>query len=168
MTAKEHLDARLAALRGREFVFQAKEQIGKTTIKRFAASIADFNPLYWDEEYAKKAPYNGIVAPPTLVFELNYDIGAEIDEETGMDKTFEELFPCLKDIQRTKNEYEIFQLVRPDDTITFRHKIIDVTQKQGRRGTWNFITSKITYTNQKGELLGTNEETIAGKLREES
>jgi len=33
-------------------------------IRRFAQAIDDPNPLYYDEEYAKKTIYKGIIAPP--------------------------------------------------------------------------------------------------------
>jgi 3-hydroxybutyryl-CoA dehydratase len=38
----------------------------KEAIQRFARAIGDLNPLYFDEEYAKKSPYGGLIAPPTI------------------------------------------------------------------------------------------------------
>jgi hydroxyacyl-ACP dehydratase HTD2-like protein with hotdog domain len=64
-------------------------------------------------------------------------------------------------MQRAGNEYEIFQPVRPDDVITLKRRITSVTEKQGKRGELVFVVTEISYTNQRGELLGINRETIA-------
>ena len=41
-------------------------QIDAGSIKLFADSIMDPDPLYCDEEYARKTGYGGIIAPPTF------------------------------------------------------------------------------------------------------
>ena len=153
-------------LLGREFAFQASEEVGIAVIRRFAAAIGDRNPSYWDEEYARESLYGGIIAPPTLVFELTFDIGGEM-EESGLYKGFDIWFSPVGDIQRLGNEYEVFQPLRPDDIVTLRRKVVDVSQKEGKKGTWIFITSEIVYTNQRGELLGIDRETVAGQVRGE-
>jgi len=38
----------------------------KEIIQKFARVIGDMNPLYFDEEYAKKSPYGGLIAPPNI------------------------------------------------------------------------------------------------------
>ena len=39
-------------------------EVDRGGIKRFADAIGDFNPLYWDEEYAKSSRYGSIISPP--------------------------------------------------------------------------------------------------------
>lgn len=150
-------DRQVARLVGKEKTIHAFEEIGKEAIRRFAATIDDHNPLYWDEQFAKKSEYGGIVAPPTLIFEVNYDIGEEIDDSERARKWI----GFGEDWQRAANEYQIFQLVRPDDVITIKHNIIEATEKQGKNGRLIFITDEVTYTNQRGELLGIDRETMA-------
>jgi acyl dehydratase len=41
--------------------------IGRDIIRRFAIGIADMNPLYLDEEYAKNSPYGSIILPPGML-----------------------------------------------------------------------------------------------------
>lgn len=36
-------------------------------IMMFARSVGDENPIYYDEDYAKKQEPNGVIAPPTFV-----------------------------------------------------------------------------------------------------
>jgi len=35
-------------------------------IQNFARAIGDMNPLYFDEDYAKKSAYEGLIAPPSI------------------------------------------------------------------------------------------------------
>jgi len=39
-------------------------EVEKGAIKRYADAVGDFNPLYWDGEYAGKSRYGSIIAPP--------------------------------------------------------------------------------------------------------
>ena len=155
----------LSGVVGREAAFQASEEIGKAIIRRFAATIGDRNPLYWDDEYAEKSPYGGITAPPTLIFELTYDLWAGISEE-GLSKGFKEWLGFEVNLQRAGNDYEMVQPVSPDDIISMKRKVIDAAEKQGRKGKCVFLTSEVTYTNQRGELRGIDKETLAVPLDE--
>lgn len=46
------------------------EEATRGAIRRFADGIGDPNPLWRNEEYAKKTPYGTIVAPPSWVFSV--------------------------------------------------------------------------------------------------
>ena len=161
MSYDKPIDSRVASLLGKEEVFHAAEEIGKATVRKFAAAIGDYNPLYWDEQFAEKSGYGGIIAPPTLIFEVNCDVGDEIDDIDRWQKWF-----GFSNMQRASNEYEIFQPARPDDVITRRRKIVGVTEKQRKTGKLIFLTTETTYTNQRGELLGFNRDTVALSLPE--
>jgi hydroxyacyl-ACP dehydratase HTD2-like protein with hotdog domain len=71
-----------------------------------------------------------------------------------------ELHLPLGTLFRGGNAYEMFQPVRPDDVITTRRKLLEIREKSGRSGTLIFVVSEIAYSNQRGELLGKNRETI--------
>lgn len=148
------------AMVGTEKTFSSPEEVGRATIRRFAIAVGDPNPLYWDEAFAKKTPYGGIIAPPTMVFELVHNLGDEIKEEDGgySDKIL--LPPPLTRFVRGGNEYEFFKPVRPTDKITFKRKISQIYEKEGKAGALVFVIIEISYTNQKDELLGINRETF--------
>lgn len=158
---KEYFEDKFMPAVGKKVTLQASEEIGKKTIRRFAQTVGDRNPLYSDEKYARKSRQRGIIAPPTLIFELCYDLGEDIDEETGLQLGFERYLGYPKNIQRLGNEYEILGAVHPDDIITAKRKIIEVSEKEGKSGKWIFVTSEILYTNQSGKLLGINKEMLA-------
>ncbi|MFC2062727.1 MaoC family dehydratase N-terminal domain-containing protein [Chloroflexota bacterium] len=149
---------------GEERVYQGAEEIGLASIRRFAMAIGDTNPLYWDNEYAKKSPYHGIVAPPTLIFELNHNIGAELCLDGLPVDTLGRLPGILpppgETGRRGGNEYKFYQPVRPDDIITTNQKITQIYERQGKAGPMVFIVSEFTYYNQHREKLGFNRETM--------
>ncbi len=38
----------------------------KQMIQEYARAIGDLNPLYFDEEYARKSPFRGLISPPSI------------------------------------------------------------------------------------------------------
>ena len=160
MTKESLITPEIKAMVGREEVFSSSEELGRATIHRFAVAIGDSNPLYLNEEFAKNTRHGGIIAPPTMIFELNHNLGGEISEEDGgcLDKVT--LPAPLSRFIRGGNEYEFFQPARPEDKITLKRKVLQVFEKRGKAGPLVFVNVEITYMNQKGELLGINRETL--------
>ena len=62
---------------------------------------------------------------------------------------------------RGGNEYEFVQPVHPDDVVTATWTIADMTERTTSKGlAMLVVTSRATYTNQRGETLCTNTETL--------
>src|SRR5579885_3604209 len=56
-------------------------EITQLDIQRYALSVGDMNPLYFDEAYAKQTPYGGIIAPPNyLTAVITWGVGPEEGE----------------------------------------------------------------------------------------
>jgi len=157
---EESYDEIIESLKDKEFHLQAPESIGKALIRRFAATVRDRNPLYWDDQYAGESPFGGVIAPPTFLFEVTYDIAAAIEED-GLYSGLRSWVGFDTSIQRAGNEYEMIRPVRPDDVVSLRKKVVDVVKKQGRTGSFILLTTETTYTNQKDELLGVDRELLA-------
>ena len=147
---------RTRALLGKEEVFQSSEALGEMLIRRFAAAVGSRNPAYW-----KQGDPQDLAVPPTLIFELTYDLRGGIDPKTGLYEGLHRWAGSPKQLDRAGNDYRILRPARADDVVTARKKIVDVTEKQGKTGTWTFITTAITFTNQRNEVLGTDRETLA-------
>ena len=101
------------------------------------------NPLHVDEEYARKTPYGGIIAPWSFYTCLG----------RGVQRQRLPLPPARVGMNGG-NDYEYFLPIRPGDVITTRSKIIDVTERAGRAGRLIFTVSERKFTNQKGEVVG--------------
>ena len=117
-------------------------------IKRFALINDDLNALWFDEDYAKQSKWGGIIAPPLFIFNITLGLlwGMPISEE-NWEKEF---------YDQTLNggcEIEFYEPIRPGDKIAYKDKLIDVFEKQGRRGKLLFVNEETTYTNQKGQVV---------------
>ena len=139
---------------------EARKQIGPTgearvyevergAIRRFAEAIGDPNPLFNDEQAARKTRFGGMIAPPTFCRSLGSPIpnvrliclGAEF---RGLDGG---------------SDWEYFQPIRPGDRITVQSKLADLREAEGRLGPMVFIVIETSYTNQFGELCATQRST---------
>ena len=135
-------------------------EVEKEVIRRFADAVDDSNPLYWDEEYAKKSKYGSIIAPPGFISSpwfSNRPTKWPKRDATASDATAG-LRPALANAGLGRGldggmEYEFFAPVRAGDTITAESTIKDIIEREGSTGKMAFIISETTYTNQNGELV---------------
>ena len=44
----------------------------RDNIKNFAEAVGDNNPLWINEEYARKSRFGGVIAPPTFLYNVNH------------------------------------------------------------------------------------------------
>jgi len=135
-------------------------EVEKEVIRRFADAVDDSNPLYWDEEYAKKSKYGAIIAPPGFISSpwfSNRPTKWPKRGTTASDATAG-LRPALANAGLGRGldggmEYEFFAPVRAGDTITAETKITDIIEREGSTGRLAFLITETTYTNQNGEVV---------------
>ena len=125
-------------------------EIEKGMIKRFVEAIEDPNPLWQDEEYAKKGRYGGIVAPPGFLITLMMK-GPELE------LPFELPFTRRLD---GGGEWEYFKPVRPGDVITVVTRLADIKEREGNLGTMVFLVTETTWKNQRNELVARSSGTL--------
>lgn len=148
---------RLKATVGRELVFQAPDEIGRSAFRQYALAVGDFNPLYSDRERAAAHGLRDVMAPPTLVCDTWQYVDSDMDERG--DLVGRGFFGEPAGL-RAGNEYEFFQPVHPGDVLTARWLVKDVYRRSGRSGSLIFQVIEATYRNQRGELLARNTETL--------
>lgn len=150
----------MKALVGREVVYTAPEELGRASIRYFAEAVGDDNPLYTDDAYAREHGYDGVIAPPTLIFETNQYTGLRRGDDGFAGHSWHLDVPGTR-LVRGGNSYEFHRPVHPDDVITATWKITEITERVGGKGqAMLVVTSTATYADQRGELLATNEETL--------
>ena len=89
-------------------------------IQRYCRSVGDTHPLYFDEAYARKSPYGGLIAPPSIHILL--------------------MFACttVDDWMRSPGTINAGQAwsynkpARPGDTITLHARALDKFIKKDR------------------------------------
>ena len=119
-------------------------------IKKFAESIGDPNPLWQDEEYARKTKYGGITAPPQIFC-------------TAMlsgSSTFPEVPFPFKRMLDGGGEWEFFLPLRPGDVITSTTKFANVSEREGKLGIMVFMVFETTHKNQRGEIVAKSRGTL--------
>ena len=127
-------------------------EIERGRIQRFVQAIDDPNPLWQDEEYAKKSKYGGIIAPPTIIPTIGWEQFSSQEAS---------LLPESRLHGGTELEY--YQPVRPGDKITITTKVIDMRERQGKRmGRMLLVTFERIYKNQRGELVAKCRQMIIG------
>ena len=127
-------------------------EVTKELIQDFCKAIGETNPIYTDEEGARKAGYATIIAPPTLctIF-LRRVIIPDIRLNFG------------------KARFHAGQMVEPiapimaGDSLMASSYLKEVYPKTGRSGTMVFIVWATTFTNQRGETVAEVQESYAAR-----
>ncbi|MCS7003588.1 MAG: MaoC family dehydratase N-terminal domain-containing protein [Dehalococcoidia bacterium] len=114
--------------------------VEKTAIVRFAEAIGDPNPLYYDEEYARRTPFGGIIAPPTFVYTLKRGPLPDLPIATTR-------------LLNGGDAFEFGPPIRPGDTIVAVSRWADLYERVGRNGPMVFTIWETTYTNQHGVVV---------------
>jgi len=136
-------------------------EVEKGAIRRYADAVGDFNPIYWDEEYAAKSRYGSIIAPPGFFgWPSRWS-----DWGPNYTSLREELAPVLAKAGYTRAldggiEYEFFSPVRAGDVLRALPKIVDVYERESKTGTLLFTVTEITYTRRSGELAARARSTL--------
>jgi acyl dehydratase len=122
--------------------FTVRVEYGK--IREFAEALRDENPLYRDEEAARRSAFGGIIAPPTLSRNFWWE-GAQVHHDLGFDWRY---------VLHGEQEFEYHQPIRAGDLLTAQVKIADRYEKAGKRGgKMTFAVIETEYRNGKGETV---------------
>jgi len=114
-------------------------------MKKYANNFDPWNPLYNDEEYAKKTRYGSIIAVPFF-------------KEAGA------MFPSMGNLKGLGNfgpandggDIEFFLPIRPGDTFTMKsgkQTFTDITPKEGSTTRGFSLVGSGSLYNQKGEMV---------------
>lgn len=57
-------------------------EVEKGAVRRFAESLGDYNPIYFDAEYARASGYANVAAPPS--FPICFSAGTDLRELLGV------------------------------------------------------------------------------------
>ncbi len=143
---------------------QAADEVCKAMIRHWCEAMQDGNPLYTDEEYARKSKYGSIIAPPTML--LTWTMPPLWPPRQDPPHPFEQFLDKLDKagfygILVTNVAQKYYRPVVPGDRITFTYKVTDMSpEKKTSIGTGHFVTTGFTFTNQKGETVGTQSFTV--------
>ncbi|MBU3946857.1 MAG: MaoC family dehydratase [Proteobacteria bacterium] len=111
-------------------------------IDKYLEAIDDLNPLYLDEEYAKKTPFNGRIVPPISM--------AIYSTVSSVIKPLKQKTP--PGLIHASQKFEFTGLVRPGDELLIKTIVEDKYEKKGRK----YVVFKSEVFNKDGQKIGTS------------
>lgn len=127
-------------------------------IKRWAIVNEDFNGLWFDEEYAKRSRWRGIIAPPLYLLAIDDGMAPSswlvyevYDMSSGTINT--KKYPNFVGGLQANSDWEFLEPLYLGDKITTIGKCTDIYWKQGKQYRLLFAFGETTYTNQRGQLV---------------
>ena len=144
MTEKSLITEEMRAAIGKPLDSGEPFPVEKGSIRNLAEAMNYLSPLYLDEAYAKSKGHSTVVAPPMFP---NYDL--RLDAPFKILKLPFEVAAGL----HGSDDWEFIRDAYAGDVLTPKGKLLNLVEKDGTRGKMLFVTSEITYTNQRGEAV---------------
>jgi acyl dehydratase len=139
------------------------EAFERSTLRRYVNATEDPNPLYRDEEFAKKSRFGGLIAPPFWLASLPLAMGQRVREVLHMNPADGPLpgstpsvrieAPGLNRGANAGSEIEWFRPVYVGDTLTYQSRVANISERTGRTGPLVITTTETEFRNQRGELV---------------
>jgi acyl dehydratase len=133
------------------------EEISASDIRRYVDATGDRNPLWLDDQAARRAGYRARIVPPMLVVDLGWRLKSF---EAGRLWHHVPLPPAYTDTRNADNEIEWLSEVYIGERLTIQHRIIDIVARQGRRGLGVYITRETEFRAQDARLVARVHQTI--------
>lgn len=118
-------------------------EVEKGQLRFFAKATGETNPIYFDEQAARRAGHPRLPAPPTYAFSLHL----------GAPATRGGLADLGIDVSRVLHGEQSFthhRMIYAGDRITLVTRTQDIYQKKG--GTLEFVVQDTTLRNQRDEI----------------
>jgi len=137
---------------GREYPASEPYTVTAESIRAFADSLGDTNPVYRDSAAAKAAGHRDIIAPPTYLTKLNFIYGPQMlaDPELGLNYAM---------VVHGSQEYEFENALTAGDVITAKPRIGQIFAK-GRN---EFMITEAAIETDKGTRIGVARSTIVSR-----
>jgi acyl dehydratase len=98
-------------------------EVEKGAIRRFAESLGDYNPIYFDGEFARASGFANVAAPPT--FALSFNVGADLRELLGVP---------VKQLLLSELSYDFERPIVAGDRLLVTSRVAEVTERPGPAG----------------------------------
>jgi len=125
--------------------------VEKQKLKLFAKATQQSDPIYFDEEIAKKNGHPSILAPLTFLTIIGY-------EQEKPYQYLEDLGISLGGILHAKQEYTYYNCIYAGDKLRMESKIGDIYERKD--GMLEFVSFISNYKNQKNVLVAESISTL--------
>ena len=132
-------------------------EVEKGAIRRFAEALGDYNPIYYDEEYARASGYPTVVAPPT--FPASFHSAADLRELLGVG---------IKSLLHAEQSFEYERPILAGDRIYVATRVADVLEKPGPAGRMDVAVIEDEGRDEEGNLVFRARRTLVVRAAKES
>jgi hypothetical protein len=160
------VDASALTVRLQEFVgrrsydpYVARDPVNQAMIRHWCDAVGDGLPVYTDPDAAAASVHGEIVAPPTMLQAWTMQgLGQPLPPSTDPpgQRELMELFAehGFTSVVATNCEQEYFRYLRLGDHLTAEATVDAISDvKETGLGTGHFVTTKTTFTDQRGEVV---------------
>ncbi len=115
-------------------------EVDKTSCRMFARAVGYTDPLFYDEEEAKRRGYRSIPAPPGFLGHPVYN--------PARPQRLDYLPPFQTPFTRILNggtDIEYYEDICAGDVLTVTRKLVDMQERQGRLGPMLITVTEFTY-----------------------
>ena len=117
-------------------------EVEKGAIRRFAEAIGDFNPIYYDDEYARASGFPTVVAPPT--FPASFHSAADLRELLGV---------AIKSLLHAEQSFEYERPIFAGDRIYVATRVSEVFDRPGPTGRMDVAVIEDEGRDEEGNLV---------------
>jgi len=132
-------------------------EVEKGAIRRFAEELGDYNPIYYDEEYARASGYPTVVAPPT--FPASFHSAADLRELLGVG---------IKSLLHAEQSFEYERPILASDRIYVSTKVADLLEKPGPAGKMDVAVIEDEGRDEEGNLVFRARRTLVVRAAKEN
>jgi hypothetical protein len=124
-------------------------EVDKTAVRMFARAVGQTDPVFYDEDEAKRRGYRSLPAPPGYLGTPIFNPAAS-DASVSRRRNFQ---TPLKRVLNGGTEVEYYGEICAGDVLTSRSKIAEIVERQGSIGRMLITTTETSYTNQDGKVV---------------
>ncbi len=150
---------------GSEF-HEGHDEVSESDIRHWCEVMQDANPLYTDEEYAKRSKYGGIIAPPQMVQTWSLDPLADAlqrfvhENPPFPEDPHNQIFGIIDEmgyhgVVATAQTQEYLKPVRPGDMLRAQITVGSISKYDHytRMGVGRYVDLIYTFINQNDEKV---------------
>jgi acyl dehydratase len=134
----------------------ATGEVNRRDWQRWAASVGDHNPLWFDPDHARAAGYDDVICPPLYlqycVLPVSPLTGLRPDGSSGA-VSGSLAFPRAPKRMAGGESTRFHLPAYHRDEIEMVRTIESIVEKQGRSGSFVLVTWRTSYRNQRSELV---------------
>jgi acyl dehydratase len=135
---------------------RARVQVERAPLANFAKAVKDDNAVYSDVNAAEAAGFDGVPAPPTFGFALEF-WGRYPELQQGLkpvegNPMFEVIGKLMQDgglVLHGEQEFEYHRPIVAGDVLRSEGKVVDAYQKESKGKTMTFVVSETVWSDDK-------------------